>query len=121
MIDFVRVDHFHVCVTPERLEEAKLFYTQVIGLELIYRPDHLFSSAGYWLNIGDVQLHIGVEPVLPTTIRHTALQIADVEAARLHLQRHNVDIIEEPVIPGRSRFAFLDPFGNRMELLQLIK
>jgi catechol 2,3-dioxygenase-like lactoylglutathione lyase family enzyme len=120
MIDFIRVDHFHVCVPPERLEEAKTFYTEIIGLELIDRPDHLFSSAGYWLNIGNVQLHIGVEPIHPQTIRHTALQVADVEAARLHLLCNNVKIIEEPVIPGRSRFAFLDPFGNRMELLQLI-
>jgi catechol 2,3-dioxygenase-like lactoylglutathione lyase family enzyme len=120
MITFKRVDHFHVCVPPERLEEAKEFYTKILGLELIYRPDHLFSSAGYWLNIGNAQLHIGVEPVLPQTIRHTALEVADVDAAFKHLQKHNVEILEEPVIPGRRRFAFLDPFGNRMELLQII-
>jgi len=64
MIDFIRADHIHVCVPPERLEEAKQFYTSVMGLELIDRPDHLFSSAGYWFNIGDIQLHIGVEPAL---------------------------------------------------------
>ncbi|GGH22435.1 VOC family protein [Mucilaginibacter phyllosphaerae] len=120
MISFIRVDHFHVCVPPNRLEEAKDFYTKVIGLELIYRPDHLFSSAGYWLNIGDVQLHIGVEPALPRSIRHVAMAVVDVDAARKHLQDNEVEIIEEPVIPGRKRFAFIDPFGNRMELLQLL-
>lgn len=120
MITFKRADHFHVCVPPERLEEAKVFYTKVLGLELIARPDHLFSSAGYWLNIGDVQLHIGVEPALPRSIRHTAIEVADVDAARKHLEANDVEIVEEPVIPGRRRFAFIDPFGNRMELLQLI-
>lgn len=120
MITFKRVDHFHVCVPPERLEEAKEFYTKILGLEVIYRPDHLFSSAGYWLNIGNAQLHIGVEPALPQTIRHTALEVADVDAALKHLQKHNVEILDEPIIPGRRRFAFLDPFGNRMELLQII-
>jgi catechol 2,3-dioxygenase-like lactoylglutathione lyase family enzyme len=120
MITFKRADHFHVCVPPERLEEAKAFYTKVLGLELIERPDHLFSSAGYWLNIGDLQLHIGVEPALPRSIRHTAMEVADVDAARKHLEDNNVEIVEEPVIPGRRRFAFIDPFGNRMELLQLI-
>jgi catechol 2,3-dioxygenase-like lactoylglutathione lyase family enzyme len=120
MITFKRVDHFHVCVPPERLEEAREFYTSVIGLELIARPDHLFSSAGYWLNIGDVQLHIGIEPALPLSIRHTALQVTDVDAALRHLQINNVEILDEPVIPGRRRFAFLDPFGNRMELLQIV-
>jgi catechol 2,3-dioxygenase-like lactoylglutathione lyase family enzyme len=119
MIDFKRIDHFHICVPPERLEEAKDFYTSVIGLELIDRPDHLFSSAGYWFNIGNVQLHVGVEPALPRTIRHTALEVIDVDAARRHLEGNNVEVVEEPVIPGRRRFAFIDPFGNRMELLQI--
>jgi catechol 2,3-dioxygenase-like lactoylglutathione lyase family enzyme len=119
MIKFKRVDHFHICVPPERLEEARDFYTKVIGLELIYRPNHLFSSAGYWFNIGNVQLHIGVEPVLPVSIRHTAIEVDDADAARKHLQDNRVEILEEPVIPGRHRFAFIDPFGNRMELLQI--
>ncbi|RFZ92386.1 glyoxalase [Mucilaginibacter conchicola] len=120
MVTFKRLDHFHVCVPPERLEEAKAFYADVLGLELIDRPDHLFSSAGYWFNIGNVQLHIGVEPALPRTIRHTAFEVADVDAARRHLENNGVEIVEEPVIPGRRRFAFIDPFGNRMELLQLV-
>nr|WP_067054443.1 VOC family protein [Mucilaginibacter sp. L294] len=120
MITFKRADHFHVCVPPERLEEAKDFYTKVLGLELINRPDHLFSSAGYWLNIGDIQLHIGVEPALPRSIRHTAMEVTDVDAARKHLEANGVEIVEEPAIPGRRRFAFIDPFGNRMELLQII-
>jgi catechol 2,3-dioxygenase-like lactoylglutathione lyase family enzyme len=119
MISFKRLDHFHVCVPPERLEEAKNFYCNVIELELIERPDHLFSSAGYWFNIGNVQLHIGVEPQLPRTIRHVAMEVADIAAARIHLETNGVDIAEEPIIPGRTRFAFIDPFGNRMELLQI--
>ncbi|MES2267896.1 MAG: VOC family protein [Bacteroidota bacterium] len=121
MIQFKRIDHFHICVPPERLEEAKYFYTTVVGLELIDRPDHLFSSAGYWLNIGDVQLHIGVEPALPRSTRHTAMEVLDVDAARKHLVTNGVEIVEEPVIPGRRRFAFIDPFGNRMELLQILQ
>jgi catechol 2,3-dioxygenase-like lactoylglutathione lyase family enzyme len=65
-------------------------------------------------------LHIGVEPALPKSIRHTAMEVTDVDAARKYLEDNNVEVVEEPVIPGRSRFAFIDPFGNRMELLQII-
>jgi catechol 2,3-dioxygenase-like lactoylglutathione lyase family enzyme len=119
MIDFIRADHIHICVPPERLDEAKIFYTEVMGLKLIERPDKIFSNAGYWFDIGDIQFHIGVEPALPRSIRHTAFEVADVAAAREHLSKNNVEIVEEPVIPGRTRFAFIDPFGNRMELLQL--
>jgi catechol 2,3-dioxygenase-like lactoylglutathione lyase family enzyme len=119
MITFKRVDHIHIVVAPERLEEAKGFYTDIIGLELINRPNHLFSTKGYWFNIGDVQLHIGVEPQLPVSTRHTAFEVTNVDAALDYL-KDKVEILPEPEIPGRRRFAFLDPFGNRIELLQLL-
>jgi catechol 2,3-dioxygenase-like lactoylglutathione lyase family enzyme len=119
VIGFKRVDHIHITVAPDRLEEAKDFYTDVMGLELIERPNHLFTTAGYWFNIGDAQLHIGVEPQIPVSTRHTAFEVEDVNAALKYL-KDKVQILEEPVIPGRRRFAFLDPFGNRMELLQMI-
>ena len=118
-IIFKRVDHIHIAVPPEKLEEAKKFYIDVIGLELIDRPNHLFTTAGYWFNIGNVQLHVGVEPQMPVSTRHTAFEVADVDAA-LNYLKGKVQLLEEPVIPGRSRFAFLDPFGNRIELLQLL-
>lgn len=120
MIKFKRVDHIHIAVPPERLEEARDFYTSVIGLELTDRPNHLFSTSGYWFNIADVELHIGVEPQMPVSTRHTAFEVADVAAALAYL-KDKVEILDEPEIPGRTRFAFHDPFGNRIELLQLLR
>ena len=119
MIRFIRADHINICVPANRLEAAKEFYVNVIGLELIERPDHLFSGVGYWFNIGDIQLHIGVEPPLPESVRHIAFEVADIDSARNQL-KDIVKIVEEPQIPGRERFAFIDPFGNRMELLQIM-
>jgi len=118
MINFKRADHIHICVPPERLEEARLFYTDIIGLEPTERPD-VFSSAGYWFRIADIELHIGVEDSHPRSIRHTAFEVSDVLIARKYLESHGLEIMEEPLITGRERFAFIDPFGNRMELLQL--
>jgi catechol 2,3-dioxygenase-like lactoylglutathione lyase family enzyme len=118
MIKFKRVDHIHIAVPPEKLEEAKNFYIHVIGLELIERPNHLFKTAGYWFNIADIQLHIGVEPPMRISTRHTAFEVEDVAAALAYL-KDKVEILDEPEIPGRTRFAFHDPFGNRIELLQL--
>ncbi len=120
MIHFKRIDHVHIAVAPERLEEAKTFYTEVLGLELIDRPNHLFKTPGYWFNIGDAQLHVGVETPLPVSTRHTAFEVEDVDFALSYLE-NKVRILEEPEIPGRRRFAFLDPFGNRIELLQILK
>lgn len=120
MIEFIRADHINICVPPERLEEALRFYADVIGLKQIERPDHLFSTPGYWFDIGDIQLHVGVEPQMPRSVRHIAFEIKNVDDAVKLFEKHNVEIVQEPVIPGRKRFAFIDPFGNRMELLQMV-
>jgi catechol 2,3-dioxygenase-like lactoylglutathione lyase family enzyme len=90
-----------------------------MGLELIERPNHLFTTMGYWFNIGDVQLHVGIEPEMPVSTRHTAFEVVDMDAALQYLEG-KVHLLDEPEIPGRRRFAFLDPFGNRIELLQLL-
>jgi catechol 2,3-dioxygenase-like lactoylglutathione lyase family enzyme len=119
MIEFKRADHINISVPPERLEEAKLFYTEVMGLEQIERPDKIFGSKGYWFNIGDIQLHISCEHPLPRSTRHMAFEVKDIIAARKQLEKYNIEITEEPVLQGRDRFAFIDPFGNRMELLQI--
>ena len=118
MITFKRADHINISVPPERLEEAFEFYSEVLGLEQIERPDKIFGSKGYWFTIGDIQLHISCEKPLPRSTRHTAFEVTDIAAAREQLEKHGVEITEEPVLPNRDRFAFIDPFGNRMELLE---
>jgi len=118
MINFKRTDHINICVAAEDLESARAFYRDVIGLHPTPRPDDVFDTPGYWYIIGGIELHIGVEKPVGLTFRHTAFEVKDLAAARKHLEAHGVTICEEPVIEGRNRFTFLDPFGNRMELLE---
>jgi 4-hydroxyphenylpyruvate dioxygenase-like putative hemolysin len=119
MIEFTRINHIHVCVPLERLEEARLFYSNIIGLQQIERPD-VFPAPGYWFSIGDIELHIGIEEERKRSIRHTAFEVADIAAAEAYLKKNGIEVMNEPHIPGRHRFSFFDPFGNRMELLQMI-
>lgn len=117
MIAFKRTDHIHICVPAEKLEQARRFYTDIMGLTEIYRPVEL-GDKGIWFSVGNIELHIGVEEPLPLTIRHTAFEVTNLEASQQHLANHGVAIQQQRKLPGRSRFSFLDPFGNRMELLQ---
>jgi len=120
MIKFKRLNHVHICVPDERLEEARAFYTDIIGLKRITRPDESFNAPGYWFAINYIELHIGIETAMPRSIRHYAFEVDDITAAKTHLQNNSVEIMEDSVIPGRSRFSFFDPFGNRVELLQML-
>ena len=119
MIQFKRTDHINICVSPERLEEARAFYANVIGLQPAHRPD-VFGIPGYWFLIADIELHIGIEPALPPSNRHTAFEVTNLDECRRHLEANAITIKEEPYIPGRNRFTFIDPFDNRLELLEYI-
>jgi catechol 2,3-dioxygenase-like lactoylglutathione lyase family enzyme len=114
-----RADHIHICVPVERLEEARVFYSDVMGLTQIERPD-VFSTAGHWFTWADIELHIGVEPILPRSARHTAFEVTDIATARKWLKQNGIELYEEPLISGRARFTFYDPFDNRLELLQYV-
>ena len=118
MVNFKRTDHINICVAREQLEAARKFYADIFELPSTPRPDHIFDTPGYWFIIGDIQLHIGVEPPVGQTFRHTAFEVTGLAEARNHLEANGIIIEEEPVIEGRDRFTFLDPFGNRMELLE---
>ena len=119
MIKFKRTDHINICVPAERLEEAREFYTTVIGLQPTHRPD-VFGIPGYWFLVADIELHIGIEPALPPSNRHTAFEVTNLDECRRHLVANGITIKEEPNIPGRNRFSFVDPFSNRLELMEFI-
>lgn len=119
MINFKRTDHINICVPHEQLEEAREFYTNVIGLKPTHRPD-VFDMPGYWFLVADIELHIGIEPALPPSDRHTAFEVTNLDECRKHLEANGIEIKEEPRIPGRKRFSFVDPFSNRLELLEYV-
>jgi extradiol dioxygenase family protein len=118
MIRFKRLDHIQLCIPPGKEEEARTFYSEIIGLQEIPKPQELVSNGGLWFQAADIQLHIGTEKTIITSKRHPAFEVEDLAEARRHLEDSNALIKEETQIPGQDRFSFFDPFGNRIELLQ---
>jgi catechol 2,3-dioxygenase-like lactoylglutathione lyase family enzyme len=119
MIEFKRLDHIQICIPYGQEEKARRFYTDIIGLTEIPKPESLLVNGGMWYMVGDIELHIGTEAgANEPSKRHPAFEIANLEAARKHLSDHGVSINEEIPIPGRLRFTFTDPFNNKVELLQ---
>jgi len=120
MIHFKRLDHVQICIPPGSEDKARLFYTGILGLEEFPKPASLQKTGGLWYRIADIELHLGVEDNTPLSKRHPAFEVTDLAEARALLEKHGIPIKEEIEIPGRVRFSFIDPFGNRVELLQFI-
>ena len=118
MIDFKRLDHIQICIPKGKEDEARHFYTGIIGLAEIPKPRSLIANGGLWYKIADTQLHIGTENEMNNSKRHPAFEVSNLEESRNYLIAHGVSLKDEIQIPGQKRFSFFDPFGNRIELLQ---
>ncbi|MEZ0373683.1 MAG: VOC family protein [Candidatus Sericytochromatia bacterium] len=112
----------HVQVTVARADEeaCHAFYTQVLGLPEIPKPESLRGRGGFWCQLGDRQLHVGLEDNVDryATKAHIAYAVDDLRAWRAHLRALGVEIQESIPIPGMDSFECRVPFGNRIEILQ---
>lgn len=120
MIHFKRLDHIQICIPPGKENEARNFYTEIIGLKEIPKPEELIPNGGLWYQLPDIQFHIGTENEINKSKRHPAFEITNLKDAKEYLKEQEVKIKEEIQIPGCIRFSFIDPFGNRIELLEKI-
>jgi catechol 2,3-dioxygenase-like lactoylglutathione lyase family enzyme len=119
-INFKRIDHVQITLPEGEENKAREFYSGLLGLEEVEKPDSLKASGGVWFKTGDAELHLGVENSSASK-RHPAFEIEDIEEVKQLLINNNVKIKEEIPIPGRKRFSIYDPFGNRIELLEYEK
>ncbi|AZB42634.1 glyoxalase [Bacillus sp. FJAT-42376] len=118
-LKFIKMDHVQICVPSHEEAAARAFYLDLLGFNEIPKPDSLKGNGGFWCSAGAIEVHIGLEEMDPVTSkRHPAFEIGNLDAARILLENAGVGIKEEKPIPGRDRFSFADPFGNRIELLQ---
>ncbi|HEX9037420.1 MAG TPA: methyltransferase domain-containing protein [Ktedonobacterales bacterium] len=115
------LDHAQVAAPRGCEAQARAFYGEVLGLREIAKPEALAGRGGVWFQAGGQQLHIGVEEDFqPARKAHPALLVADLAAARARLEAAGAPIAEDVPLPGRLRFETRDPFGNRLELQQLL-
>ncbi len=101
---------------------GKSFYCGTLGLAEITKPEGLQGRGGFWLRVGDREVHVGVEDHVDRALTkaHLAYAVTDLAPWRAKLLGLGIDILEGVPIPGFERIEFRDPFGNRVELIQPI-
>jgi catechol 2,3-dioxygenase-like lactoylglutathione lyase family enzyme len=114
----------HVNVTvPKSLEDAtKHFYSVVMGLQEVPKPEASRARGGAWYQLGSIQLHLSIEePRGENCIskRHVCYTVSDLAEAEQRFRGAGVEIIPDDMpTPGWSRFYVRDPGGNRLEIAQ---
>jgi catechol 2,3-dioxygenase-like lactoylglutathione lyase family enzyme len=114
------------CLYVSDLEQAKAFYHDILGLEVIgYLPGkHLFLRAGesvlLLFNPDDSKRKVSPPGHFGGGKQHFAFEVSDQDykAAKEEILGKGIEIIDEITWPGgKKSFYFNDPEGNVLEIL----
>jgi len=115
------IDHI-LLAAPEGCEQAaKEFYSDILCMEEIEKPETLKKRGGVWFQFGGYQLHIGVEtPFVPAKKAHPAFEVENIVELKEHLLTKGIEVIDDDARTDVKRFFVFDPFGNRLEFLEWV-
>ena len=115
-----RIDHIQIAA-PEGCESAaRDFYGSVLGMKEIEKPPVLRARGGCWFECGSQQVHIGVERNFqPAKKAHPAFAVLHLEELRKTLTDGGVTVVDDDNLPGARRFYAEDPWGNRLEFVEI--
>lgn len=116
----VGIDHVQLAMPAGGEEAARRFYGDVLGFEEVPKPAALAGRGGAWFRSGGVHLHLGVEPDFrPARKAHPALRVEGLTALIVRCVNAGHPVERDVPLPGLERVHVADPFGNRIELLEL--
>jgi catechol 2,3-dioxygenase-like lactoylglutathione lyase family enzyme len=115
------IDHVLLAMPPGREAEARAFYEGLLGIPEVDKPANLAARGGCWFANGSVTIHLGAEKEFrPARKAHPAFLVDDVRATAARLTAAGCVITEDEPLAGYDRVFVFDPFGNRIELMQLL-
>lgn len=128
MANVVGIDHVQLTMPAGGEDAARAFYGGLLGLREVPTPGPLAGRGGCWFVglSGDVaaaerpsfSLHLGVEADFrPARKAHVALLVEDLVGLRVALDAAGTPTIDDDAPIGVRRLYALDPFGNRLELV----
>jgi catechol 2,3-dioxygenase-like lactoylglutathione lyase family enzyme len=118
----LNIHHAQITIPTGEEDEARKFYSDLLGLKEIPKPEELQGRGGFWLELDGFQIHIGAEDNFDRTKTkaHLAYLVEDLDNWRKKLESENIAVKDGIKIPDYERFEFRDPFGNRVEFLQKV-
>lgn len=115
-----QIDHVQLAMPPGGEELARSFYRDLLGLPEIPKPPELARRGGCWFESTAVKIHLGVEQDFrPAKKAHPALLVDDLPSLLAAFSDADVHVVDDEPLEGYHRVYTADPFGNRLELMEL--
>ncbi len=115
------IDHVQLAMPAGEEEQARFFYGGVLGLPEKQKPPHLAKRGGVWFEEGDLKFHLGVEKEFrPAKKAHPALLVKGINDLIEKCRSAGYEVTSDEPLEGYNRVYVHDPFGNRIELMELV-
>jgi catechol 2,3-dioxygenase-like lactoylglutathione lyase family enzyme len=115
------IDHVQLAIPPNSEDLARIFYREILGLREKPKPEHLAQRGGVWFEQGDLKLHLGVDRnFCPATKAHPGLLVEDLDELVSRCEATGYKIVVGEGVKSYRQVYVIDPFGNRLELLEFI-
>ena len=115
----VGLDHVQLAMPAGREDEAREFYSGLLGLPEIVKPPELAKRGGAWFENGRVKIHLGVDAEFrPARKAHPGILIDGLPDLVARLRSAGYAVTDDEPLPGYARVYVSDPFGNRLELME---
>lgn len=117
---FARLDHVQLAIPAGGEDAGRAFWGDVLGLPEVPKPPTLTVRGGCWFDGPGFQIHLGVEPDFrPALKAHPAFHVRGIRALADRLVAAGHPVTWSDDVPGQDRFHTADPFGNRLEFLEI--
>jgi catechol 2,3-dioxygenase-like lactoylglutathione lyase family enzyme len=116
------LDHVQVAIPVGGEDRAREFYSGILGFLEIQKPAAMAGRNSIWFTAGPVNLHLGIEPEFhPAKRAHPALVVEGLDEILVSCERAGLRTKPDTSFNGFRRVHVLDPFGNRLELMERAK
>lgn len=115
----VGLHHVRLAMPPGGEQAAREFYTGLLEMHDV-TPSGVEGRGSCWFRSAGLEILVGVEsPFTPAAEAHPGILSGDLDRIANRLEEAGFDAVWDPDFPGYRRLKTSDPFGNRLEFLQL--
>jgi catechol 2,3-dioxygenase-like lactoylglutathione lyase family enzyme len=118
-VTIVGIHHVQLAMPAGREEDARRFYSVLLGIPETPKPANLAQRGGVWFESGPVRIHLGVDEDFHSARKaHPALLVKNLPGMIERLRSAGIAVAADEPLASYHRVYVTDPFGNRLELME---
>jgi catechol 2,3-dioxygenase-like lactoylglutathione lyase family enzyme len=118
----IGVHHVQLAMPAGGEAAARGFYSGLLGIPEVPKPAKLAKAGGAWFETAAVRVHLGIEADFrPAKKAHPGLLVEELGLLIGCLKDAGCTVVSAEPMAGHEHVYVHDPFGNRLELLQVVQ